>query len=127
VIDIVLARIVENRLGGIDRFQHVERRLSGRQLQIMCPVLEADKALHMAAVALVVETRIDGQAGELQHIETGKPRFRGAFENASHSAAQRRRQLISDIIEVEGNCDDWRIGKAARLFGGAVDQRLFRL
>ena len=121
VIDVVLAGMVEDRLGGIDGFENMVCDLARTQSKSVGPVLETDEALDVLVVAIFVKGLVQGDAIELQHIETSKPGIGRAFKNAFGGAPEIVGELAVHVVEIDGHGDDGRIGGTGLRAGRTVN------
>ena len=114
VVDMIDIGEFQDRRRRIDRLEHVHREPALVELQRRSPVPERDHPVDMLVVALLVERAIDGDAAELQDVDTGEPRGRQRRENPLGGYAQRGIEAVRPLRGIERDRDDRARGQLRR-------------
>src|SRR5207302_9995243 len=107
VMDRIGANIIEYRRSGAGRLENVKGDDVLRHPQRLRPMLKLDEPLHMFAVTLPIESRLEAQPPLLENIETGQSCSGNALENAGRRHPKGFGECRRMVVEIDGNGDDW--------------------
>ena len=82
MVDMVVARVIDQRRTRIGRFEHVVGHPGVIDRQRAGPMLELDHPLQMPITSLRVLPRVNRKAGNLEYVHAGEPRRRVGGEDA---------------------------------------------
>ena len=101
VSDVIVLCIVEDRIGGTDRLQHMIADAVFRQMQWMGPILESDEPLQIDRAPCFVGRRRLADDFGLQDRHAGQPRILPRGQHAGGFVANLARQRIAAIGQVD--------------------------